>query len=454
MQISVFGLGKVGVTLAACLAAAGHEVTGVDPARDRVEALRDGTFETSEPGVMERLRRGAEHLEFTIDPTEAVLGSRLSFVIVPTPSNTLGGFSLRYVLQVCDEIGAALRQKKDRHTVAIVSTVLPGSSEHAILPRLEEASGLELGERLGFCYNPSFIALGEVVRGLEEPDYLLVGEADAASGDAVLEASEGLVRNGAPAARMTLAEAEITKLASNTHETLRVSFANMLLEVCSEVPGADVDRVTTALSHRIGSRFLRGAAPYGGPCWPRDNDALAAFLDFARVSSRLPREVHLFNEEHGRYLLYKVLAHSSPGDTVGILGLSYKPRTPVVDHAFGLELARWLVRERREVIGWDPLAREQAERMLADPAFRCVDEAQECLRRSRTVVLANSLPEIADLDWSAVRDGTVVDCWRCLPEAARDEVGTYVPMGQGPDDEDSGSWVRRSFGNRFDLLIG
>lgn len=455
MKVSVFGLGKVGITLAGCLAAAGHEVIGVDPVKEHVEALRKGTFDTSEPGVLERLEKSAGRLELTTDPATAVLGSSLSFVIVPTPSNTLGGFSLRYVLQVCEEIGTALRNKDARHTVAIVSTVLPGSCEHSILPRLEEFSGRQLGDRLGFCYNPSFIALGEVVRGLEEPDYLLIGEADPASGDAVLEASEGMVRNGAPAARMTLTEAEITKLASNTHETLRVSFANMLLEACSEIPGADVDRITSALSHRIGSRFLRGAAPYGGPCWPRDNDALAAFLDVARVSSRLPREVHLFNEEHGRYLLQKILAHSTPGDTVGILGLSYKPRTPVVDHSFGLELARWLVQERRRVIGWDPLARPQAERELAHPAFECVDTAEECLRRSQAVVLANMMPEFGTIDWAAAQDGTtVVDCWRCLSEEARAAVGRYVAMGQGPDDRDHRSWVRENFGDRFDLLIG
>src|SRR5689334_9323315 len=99
MQISVFGLGKVGVTLSACLGAAGNKVIGVDVNPALVDALNKGTFETQEPGVMERLARTpAGGFTATLDPTRGVCESELSFVIVPTPSNTLGGFSLRYVL--------------------------------------------------------------------------------------------------------------------------------------------------------------------------------------------------------------------------------------------------------------------------------------------------------------------------------------------------------------------
>jgi len=125
------------------------------------------------------------------------------------------------------------------------------------------------GPGLGYCYNPSFIALGEVVKGIEQPDYLLIGEADKHAGDTILSIHESVVKTPLPVARMRPVEAEIAKVASNTHETMRVSFANMLFSVCSEVPGADVDRVTEALAHRMGRRFFKGAVPYGGPCWPR-----------------------------------------------------------------------------------------------------------------------------------------------------------------------------------------
>src|ERR1700758_1591055 len=183
----------------------------------------------------------------------------------------------------------------------MVSTGMPGTSAARFIPALEKASGRKIGAGLGYCYNPAFIALGEVVKGFEEPDYLLVGESDARSGDVIVDIHNKMIRNNAPLARMTPVEAEITKIASNTHETMRVSFANMLLSICSEVPGANVDRITEALAHRMGRRFFKGAVPYGGPCWPRDNEAFSVFMAAVRTPSTLPRAVDTFNDEHGNY---------------------------------------------------------------------------------------------------------------------------------------------------------
>ena len=451
MQISVFGLGKVGVTLSSCLGAAGHKVIGVDTSSILVDALNARTFETQEPGVLERLAQiPSGEFAATLDPGRAVCESELSFVIVPTPSNTLGGFSLRYVLKACDEIGAALRSKTGAHTVAIVSTVLPGSSDARIIPRLEEASGRKVGHGLGYCYNPSFIALGEIVKGIERPDYLLIGESNPASGDVVLDAHRGMMRDKAPIARMSPVEAEITKIASNTHETMRVSFANMLFSICSEVPGANVDSITEALAHRMGRRFFKGAVPYGGPCWPRDNVALSAFMDAIGTPSRLPQSVDLFNSEHGRYVLRKILSLSRASQTVGILGLAYKPGTPSIERSFAMDLAAWLVQEGRRVVGWDPLAMTEAARVMGS-ALRLAPSAEECLRESNVAVVVNPLQEFAGVDWSAGAASTVVDCWRCLSPDAIARVAAYVPLGHGPSD-DVADWIRRKIGDDFEQL--
>jgi len=451
MQISVFGLGKVGVTLSSCLSIAGNNVIGVDVNAALVDSLNARSFQTQEPGVMERLARTASGgFTATLDPTRAVCESELSFVIVPTPSNTLGGFSLRYVLKACDEIGAALRSKSEAHTVAIVSTVLPGSSDVRIIPYLEEASGRTIGERLGYCYNPSFIALGEIVKGIEQPDYLLIGEADQRSGEIVLSAHRSMMRDQAPIARMSPVEAEITKIASNTHETMRVSFANMLFSICSEVPGANVDRITEALAHRMGRRFFRGAVPYGGPCWPRDNVALSAFMDAIGTPSRLPQSVDLFNSEHGRYVLRKILSLSRAGQTVGILGLAYKPGTPSIERSFAMDLAAWLVQEGRRVFGWDPLAMPEASRSMGN-AIHLARSAEECLRESTLAVIANPLREFSAVDWSAGAATTLVDCWRCLSPDAIGRVAKYVPLGRGPAG-DVAPWIRRKVGDDFEQL--
>ena len=451
MQISVLGLGKVGITLAACFRAAGNKVTGVDVDASLVDALNRGAFRTQEPGILDRLTASCSG-EFTAitEAARAVCESEVTFVIVPTPSNTLGGFSLQYIFRACDQLGAALRNKAGGHTVAIVSTVLPGSSDARIIPRLEQASGRSVGAGLGYCYNPSFIALGEIVKGIEHPDYLLIGESDPASGEIVLAAHRTVTRNAAPIARMSPVEAEITKIASNTHETMRVSFANMLFSICSEVPGANVDRITEALAHRMGRRFFKGAVPYGGPCWPRDNVALTAFMDAIGAPARLPQAVDLFNAEHARYLLRKILSLTAMGQTVGIIGLAYKPGTPSTERAFGIDLATWLAKEGRRVTGWDPLAMEEAK-CATGGVIDFAPTPEACIRDSQVAVIVNPLKELSSIDWSAAQETTVVDCWRCLSPDAIRCVSKYVPLGQGP----AGAvpeWLRQRVGEDFDLL--
>ena len=450
MNISVFGLGKVGITLAACLSAAGNKVIGVDVNPQLAEALNSGTFSTAEAGVMERLSQAGSRFTATTDPAQAVRESDLTFIIVPTPSNVLGGFSLRFVLPACEQIGQGLRSKTSEHTVAIVSTILPGSSDCRVMTQLQEASGRKVGDGLGYAYNPSFIALGEVIKGIETPDYVLIGESDRRAGDLVLAAHQTMTRNKAPIARVTPIEAEITKIASNTHETLRVSFANMLFSVCSEVPGANVDRITEALAHRMGRRFFKGAVPYGGPCWPRDNVAFSVFMEAIHAPSRLPRAVDLFNEEHARYVLRKLLAITRAGETVGLLGLAYKPGTSCIDRSFAVDLAGWLVREGRSVVGWDPLAMSEVRLVLGE-TMSYASSPLDCLKRSKVGVLINPLAGLAELDWSQVPETVVVDCWRCLPAAVTAKIDHYVPLGQGPNQEVAG-WIRRLVGDYFDLM--
>ena len=378
------------------------------------------------------------------------MNSEVSFVVVPTPSNTLGGFSNRYTLQACREIGESLRSAKHAHTVAMVSTLLPGTSDARLIPLLEEISGRRIGDGLGYCYNPAFIALGEVVKGFEQPDYLLIGESDPRSGDIVVDIHNRMISNNAPLARMKPIEAEITKIASNTHETMRVSFANMLLSICAEVPGANVDRITGALTHRMGRRFFKGAVPYGGPCWPRDNQALSVFMDMIGAPSQLPRTVDSFNAEHGRYVLRKILEVAPLGCTVGVIGLAYKPGTNVIDRSYSIELVRWLQAEGRKVLTWDPQAMDEGRKVAGERVVFCSD-AESCLAQSDVVVITLPLPQISSIDWGQARSATVIDCWRALPATAQRAVGRYVPLGLGAE-QGIAAWLETIGGGAFDLL--
>lgn len=430
LNISVFGLGKVGLTLAACLSAAGHRVIGVDVNLSRIESINHKTIACDEEKVLTRIKDSKDRLLATDDAFKAVLETDLSIIIVPTPSNTLGGFSLQYILEACEAIGMGIREKKSPHVVSVMSTVFPQSSTQFIIPKLESASGKKIGDELGYCYNPSFISLGNVVKGIEQPDYMLLGETDSWSGDLVKKAHLAMIPKTTPIMRMSLVGAEITKLASNAHDTMRASFANMLMEVCSETPGANVDHITQAMSHHVGMRFFKGAVPFGGPCWPRDNLALSLFLETVGISSGMPRCVDHFNDQHGKYILRKILEVSPFNTKIGVIGLAYKSGTSFIERSYGVDLVRWLLAEKRSIVVWDPLAIGEVRSVLGD-RVEYAQEANECLEAVSTVVIVNDIKEISEMDWSLASSITVIDCWRCLNASQQKLVGKYIPLGFG-----------------------
>ena len=210
-RISVVGLGKLGAPLAACLAHRGFEVTGVDLDPSKVESVNKKIPPVFEPGLKELLQSQKRQLRATDDYDEAIGNSDVTFILVPTPSDERGGFSVRYVIEACKGIGEALRNKTDYHLVVVTSTVLPGAVENELKPILEERSGKRCGEDFGLCYNPEFIALGSAIHDLLNPDFVLIGESDRCAGDYLASIYKNLCENDPPVARMNFVNAELAK---------------------------------------------------------------------------------------------------------------------------------------------------------------------------------------------------------------------------------------------------
>ena len=280
-RVNVVGLGKLGAPLAAVLASRGFDVIGLDVNKTLVDALNAGKMPIVEPQLNELIAENRPRLKATMHANEAIQNSDASFVIVPTPSGSDGFFSNRFVIQAMETLGKALKTKKGYHVVVITSTVMPGSTGTVIKDALEAASGRKVGPDLGLCYNPEFIALGSVVRDMLYPDSILVGEGDKKAGDMLAGIYLQMCETKPPVQRMNWISAELTKISVNTYVTTKISYANMLAEMCERLPGADVDVVTKALGAdtRIGSKYLKGAMGYGGPCFPRDNVAFAKLAE-------------------------------------------------------------------------------------------------------------------------------------------------------------------------------
>ena len=320
-SISVIGLGKLGVPLAACLAAKGFRVIGADLDIHKVQAVNAGKSPVFEPGLAELIEKGKDRLSATNDITAAVLASEVTFIVVSTPSEAQGGFSLRYVLPACETIGSALRVKKSFHLVVLTSTVMPGCTGNDVKRALEAHSGKRCGYDFGLCYNPEFVALGSVIVDMLSPDFILIGESDRGSGDRLAKIYRQLCGNNPHIARMNFVNAELTKLAVNTFVTTKISYANMLAQVCENLPHADVDVVTSALGFdsRIGRKYLKGAIGYGGPCFPRDNLAFAQLARQIGADGTLAEATDLLNRRQVFRLAETVLSRLPRGDRKSVV---------------------------------------------------------------------------------------------------------------------------------------
>lgn len=444
-RVSVIGLGKLGACMAATMAAKGMRVLGVDVSQRNVDLINQGRAPVVEPGLAEMIAENRARLHATTDYRAAITDSDASFIIVPTPSEESGRFSLRYMIEAAQEIGHALAQKSDYHLVVVTSTVLPGATQHGILPVLEKASGKRCGRDFGLCYNPEFIALGSVIHDLLNPDFILIGESDDRAG-ATLEAwYRTYCDNSPPVSRMNWVNAELTKISVNTFVTTKITFANMLANICQELPGADIDTVSGALGldSRIGRRYLTGALGYGGPCFPRDNKALAFIAHMMGAPASLAESTDRLNEILLARQVLRIRKSLGRGKTVAVLGLAYKPDTNVVEESQGLAMARSLSADGNRVVVFDPLATDTARALLGDRVEYAVS-VQEALARADAVVIANPCEEFKRLeaaDFPRGPERTIVfDCWRILRSKleACDSV-SYVPLGFGLPHEDRAS---------------
>ena len=438
MKLSIIGLGKLGAPMAAVMVHKGHTVIGVDVNPAYVAAIQEGRAPVNEPHLAAMIQTHRERLSATGDCQSAVLATDVTFIMVPTPSEADGGFSMKYVLSAAEKIGAALRRKTDWHLVVLSSTVMPGSTGGELLPALEAHSGKKCGRDFGLCYNPEFIALGSVIRDMLNPDMILIGESDSRSGELLEKLYKDVCDSNPRVQRMNYVNAELTKLSVNTFVTTKISYANMLAQVCERLPGADADVVTSAIGcdSRIGQKYLKGALGYGGPCFPRDNVAFSALARATGAPALLAEATDQLNKRQVPRLAEIIRARLPKNGTVGILGLSYKPHTEVTEESQGLQLARYLSSTGITVVVYDPAAMDNAKKELRGATY--ATSAADCARRADVLVITTGWPEFKNLTPADLKPGdrrpAVIDCWRVLPAELFADLTEYVRLGYGGAD--------------------
>ena len=437
MKISVFGLGYVGSVSAACLAARGHVVVGVDVNPAKVGFIAGGQAPVVEERIGELtadvVRRGA--LRATTDVAAAVAETEISLVCVGTPSAPNGSLSTTYLERVAEQIGTVLAGKDEWHTVVFRSTMLPGTCSGLLIPILEKASGKTAGVDFGVAVNPEFLREGSSVRDFFEPPKTVIGSHDPVSADLVARLYEGLPGE---VFRVSIPVAEMTKYADNSFHGLKAAFANELGAICHAL-GVDSHQVMDVFvadrKLNVSPAYLRPGFAFGGSCLPKDLRGLVYAARRADVSVPLLSHVLPSNEEHLKRAFDLVTA--SGRRRIGLFGLSFKPGTDDLRESPLVELAERLVGKGYDLRIYDANVtlsrliganRDYIEGRLPHLGDLLSNSVDDVLAHAEVCVVGCTEPAVLRaLD--AAGDRTIVDLVR-LPDAQkRRATDGYVGLG-------------------------
>jgi len=437
--ISVIGLGKLGLCTAACFAKGGYKVIGVDIDSDKVDMLNEGKNPIQETGLTTFLKKYGKNLNATTDYRTAILNSDATFIVVATPSEADGCFSNKQLESSLEHIGKALKDKKGYHLVVVVCTVMPGTTEHVGKFILEKTSGKICNKDFGIAYNPEFIALGSVLHDFLNPDFLLIGTMNKKDADTLVGIYKKTCDNKPHFATMSLVNAEIAKISLNCYVTMKISYANSLAGICENVEGADAAIITSAigLDSRIGRKYLKPGLGFGGPCFPRDNVAFAAFARKANIKAKLSEMVHEVNMDQIQRIgkIIKEMSYGIGKDKaetkVGILGLSYKPDTPIIEDSQAIDIVQFLLTQGYQITIYDPQAMYNAQGVFGDKVSYAKN-AQICADRVDVLLLTTPWKEFKKVKLKNRKKKLyVLDCWRIFSEEQGSKVKVrYIGKSQ------------------------
>jgi GDP-mannose 6-dehydrogenase len=398
MRIGIYGMGYVGAVSAACLADAGHDVTGVDVAAEKVELINRAQSPVVEPGLGALLDRVVSQgrLRATTRTAEAIEATDVSLICVGTPSLRNGDLDLHYLETVCQEIGAALRHRSIYHTVVVRSTVMPGTVRQVVIPILESASGKFAGEDFGVAVNPEFLREGTAIRDFSEPPMTVIGELDADSGEALASVYAQLP---APMMRRDLEVAELVKYACNAWHATKITFANEIGQLAKavSVDGREVMEIL-CLDRKlnISSHYLRPGFAFGGSCLPKDLRALNYRAQTLGVELPMLGSVMRSNRSMIERAVDMIASYGEK--RLGLLGLSFKAGTDDLRESPLVELAETLLGKGYQLSIFDRNVeyarvhganREYINSRIPHVSSLLKSDLDEVIRESEVMILGN-----------------------------------------------------------------
>ena len=415
MHICVIGCGYVGLVTAACLAEAGHHVICADIDSERIAKLNAGIVPIYEQHLDTILAsaRKAGRISYTSDTGEAIRAGEAIFICVGTPPRENGEADLSAIDHVARQIAEEAQSSK----LVIEKSTVPART------------GLELQRALGaysrtgnikfrVASNPEFLREGTAVADFLHPDRIVVGVEDDVSVAQLREIYEPILEHRfhcpvhqgkcpaehkAPFLVTTINSAELIKHASNSFLALKISYANVIADLCEKI-GANIDEVTHAmgLDPRIGVQFLKAGLGFGGFCFPKDVQAFIHLSASVGVDFDMLKAAEKVNKQRiDRYLdkVRKAL-WILKGKRIAVLGLAFKANTDDIRFAPAIDLVNQLLAEGARIRAYDPEAMERARAVL--PQVEYAKSAYEAAQNSEALIIATEWDEFRKLDWDRV----------------------------------------------------
>ena len=388
----------------------------MDPNTAKVELINSGRAPVVEAELAELTRRAVseKRLRATTDPLSAVLETDVTFVCVPTPSQTNGNLDFRYLERVCAEIGAALREKRDFHVVVVRSTILPGTLKGLAIPTLEQASGRKVGEDFGVCHNPEFLRESTAVADFRNPPKTVIGASDSRAGDIVQRLYEGFP---GPLIRCAIEVGEMVKYADNSWHATKITFANEIGKICKSL-GLDSHAVMDIFCKdaklNLSPYYLKPGFAFGGSCLPKDLRAITYHARSHDVSTPLLNSLMFSNSEQVEQGIAMVLA--ARHKKVGVLGFSFKAGTDDLRESPLVEVIERLIGKGFDLQLYDrnvnlaKLTGANRDYILNHiPHIACLmrESMQEVMAHADVVVIGNSAPEFTQVP-GLLREGQKV----------------------------------------------
>tara|TARA_B100001063_G_C16745154_1_gene547058 strand:+ start:504 stop:1835 length:1332 start_codon:yes stop_codon:yes gene_type:complete len=423
-KISFIGLGKLGLPLSTIFAKNNVSVLGVDVNVDLIDKLDRDETPFIEDGLDECLLLAKNNIEYTTSYDRIMSETDVSVMLVNTQiGDTYSSSIVESVIKgLCAEL---VKSDKDYHLFILSSTVMPGEIRDNLIPMIEELTGRELNKGFGFSYVPDVVKLGSVIKDFENPDVVIVGSSDDRSGKITRDLYDKFPKNNPPVVEMTLEEAEISKVTLNAYLVSKISFANFISNICESVDNVNVDNITNAIGHHkpIGHLFLKGGLSFGGTCFPRDTKAFIKFSE--SVGHNASHIIATDDINKKQDLNLSKIVNTIDKESISVLGLSFKPNTPVLTESPSIKLVKQLLIKGKTVNVYDSLCIDDVKdefsgwpysNMRDKIKINYFKSIKECFQAGELVIIALPSDEftIINDDWKSFDDQVILDCWRIL----------------------------------------